>query len=71
MPIDWPDLVTRLDAKCVELVRWWHFARRVTAGGASGPVEEVDGLDSPESFVTHDDDIIPVPMADTDGRWAT
>ncbi|MEM9734043.1 MAG: bifunctional allantoicase/(S)-ureidoglycine aminohydrolase [Pseudomonadota bacterium] len=33
--------------------------------------EPVDGLDSPESFVTHDDDIIPVPMADTDGRWAT
>ena len=31
----------------------------------------VDGLSAPEAFVTHEDDVPPQPMPDTDGRWAT
>ncbi|WP_068431369.1 bifunctional allantoicase/(S)-ureidoglycine aminohydrolase [Piscicoccus intestinalis] len=33
--------------------------------------EEVDGIDRPESFVTSDQQVEPIPMADTDGVWAT
>ncbi|MGO1345168.1 bifunctional allantoicase/(S)-ureidoglycine aminohydrolase [Chromohalobacter japonicus] len=33
--------------------------------------EYVEGLDVPEAFVTNDNDIAPVAMPDTDGRWAT
>ena len=31
----------------------------------------VEGLDAPEPFVTNEAEIAPVPMPDTDGRWAT
>ena len=31
----------------------------------------VDGLDAPEAFVTHDDEVAPNAMPDTDGAWAT
>ena len=33
--------------------------------------EAVDGLDAPPAFVVNERDIDPVPMPDTDGRWAT
>lgn len=33
--------------------------------------EPVEGLPPPAPFVTHDDDIAPVPMPDTGGVWAT
>lgn len=33
--------------------------------------EAVEGLDPPAAFVTNEQDIVPVPMPDTDGRWAT
>ncbi len=33
--------------------------------------EAVDGLDSPEPFVTNEQDITPTVMPDTEGRWAT
>ncbi|WP_432415757.1 bifunctional allantoicase/(S)-ureidoglycine aminohydrolase [Chromohalobacter israelensis] len=33
--------------------------------------EFVDGLAVPEAFVTSDNDIAPIAMPDTDGRWAT
>ena len=33
--------------------------------------EPVDGLDWPEPFVTNEKTIAPIPMPDTDGRWAT
>jgi (S)-ureidoglycine aminohydrolase len=31
----------------------------------------VDGLDLPPAFVTHEDDVTPIPMPDTEGRWTT
>src|SRR6056297_1842706 len=31
----------------------------------------LDGLDLPGSFVTNERDIVPTPMPDTDGAWAT
>ncbi|AWN15065.1 bifunctional allantoicase/(S)-ureidoglycine aminohydrolase [Salinisphaera sp. LB1] len=31
----------------------------------------VEGIDAPASFVTHDDDVVPEPMPDCDGVWAT
>ncbi len=33
--------------------------------------EEVEGLDWPEAFVTHETDVAPVEMPGTDGKWAT
>lgn len=33
--------------------------------------EVVDGIDTPEAFVTNENDIAPTPMPDTDGAWAT
>jgi (S)-ureidoglycine aminohydrolase len=33
--------------------------------------EAVEGLDAPPAFVTDEHDVPPVPMPDTDGRWAT
>ncbi|MES0813107.1 bifunctional allantoicase/(S)-ureidoglycine aminohydrolase [Roseibium sp. SCPC15] len=33
--------------------------------------EAVDGLDWPELFVTHESEITPSEMPDTDGKWAT
>jgi (S)-ureidoglycine aminohydrolase len=33
--------------------------------------EQVPGLDAPEPFVTSEHDVSPVPMPDTNGRWAT
>ena len=33
--------------------------------------EFVEGLAVPEAFVTSDNDIAPIAMPDTDGRWAT
>ena len=33
--------------------------------------EEVDGIDLPEAIVTNERDILPTPMPDTDGKWAT
>ena len=33
--------------------------------------EPVDGLDTPEAFVTNEADIAPTVMPDTEGRWAT
>ena len=33
--------------------------------------QAVVGLDSPEAFVTNEKDIVPSPMPETDGAWAT
>jgi (S)-ureidoglycine aminohydrolase len=33
--------------------------------------EAVEGIESPAAFVTNENDIAPLPMPDTDGRWAT
>lgn len=33
--------------------------------------EPAEGIDRPEAFVTADQDIAPIAMPDTDGRWAT
>jgi (S)-ureidoglycine aminohydrolase len=33
--------------------------------------QPADGISAPESFVTSDHDVDPVPMPDTDGAWAT
>ena len=33
--------------------------------------EKVDGIDVPEAFVVNENDIEPVPMPGTEGRWAT
>jgi (S)-ureidoglycine aminohydrolase len=33
--------------------------------------EAVDGLDTPEAFVTDENEIAPTPMPGTDGKWAT
>ena len=33
--------------------------------------EAVPGIEAPEAFVTNENDIVPAPMPDTDGRWAT
>lgn len=33
--------------------------------------EPVEGIDPPESFVTHDSAVTPTPMPDTNGCWAT
>lgn len=33
--------------------------------------QRVDGIDTPDVFVTDEKEIAPVPMPDTDGRWAT
>ncbi|MBN9670078.1 bifunctional allantoicase/(S)-ureidoglycine aminohydrolase [Roseibium aggregatum] len=33
--------------------------------------EPVEGLDSPEAFVTNEKEIAPTPMPGTDGKWAT
>ncbi|MFB9262484.1 bifunctional allantoicase/(S)-ureidoglycine aminohydrolase [Bradyrhizobium erythrophlei] len=33
--------------------------------------QRVAGLAVPEAFVTNENDIAPIPMPDTDGRWAT
>ena len=31
----------------------------------------VEGIETPDAFVTNERDIDPIPMPDTDGRWAT
>jgi len=33
--------------------------------------EVVDGIEMPEAFVTSDQEVSPIAMPDTDGRWAT
>ena len=33
--------------------------------------QEVDGVEKPEAFVTNENLIQPIPMPDTDGKWAT
>ncbi|MEM1317686.1 MAG: bifunctional allantoicase/(S)-ureidoglycine aminohydrolase [Pseudomonadota bacterium] len=33
--------------------------------------EAVDGIAAPDVIITHDDDVAPIPMPDTDGKWAT
>ncbi|PWJ26437.1 (S)-ureidoglycine aminohydrolase [Branchiibius hedensis] len=33
--------------------------------------EPVAGLDAPEAFVTHEEDVVPSPMPGTEGRWVT
>ncbi len=33
--------------------------------------EQVEGYDQPEPFVTSDQAVTPVPMPDTEGKWAT
>jgi (S)-ureidoglycine aminohydrolase len=33
--------------------------------------EAVDGIEKPESFVTSDQEVAPIPMPGTDGKWAT
>ncbi len=33
--------------------------------------QQVDGIAAPEAFVTHEDDVKPIPMPDTGGAWAT
>ena len=33
--------------------------------------ELVDGIDVPEAFFTNENDIKPIPMPDTQGKWAT
>ena len=33
--------------------------------------EAVPGIEAPEAFVTNENEIVPAPMPDTDGRWAT
>lgn len=33
--------------------------------------EAVDGIDLPEAFVTREQDVDPIAMPDTEGRWAT
>ena len=55
-------------------------ARWTVANAGSAPVcfhwirkayQPLEGVDAPESFVTSDHDVEPVPMPDTDGAWAT
>lgn len=41
----------------------FHFIRKA--------YEAVDGLDRPDAFFVNEADIEPVPMAHTDGKWAT
>jgi len=41
----------------------FHWIRKI--------YESVDGLNAPEPFVVNEQDIEPVAMPDTDGRWAT
>ena len=45
-----------------ELVRF-HWIRK--------QYEAVDGIDVPEAFVVNERNIDPIPMPDTEGRWAT
>ncbi|MEM8749670.1 MAG: bifunctional allantoicase/(S)-ureidoglycine aminohydrolase [Pseudomonadota bacterium] len=33
--------------------------------------ERAEGIEVPEPFVVNEQDIVPVPMPDTDGKWAT
>lgn len=33
--------------------------------------QAVDGVEAPTPFVTHEDDIAPIAMPDTEGRWST
>lgn len=33
--------------------------------------EKVEGLETPQAFVTSENDIAPIAMPDTDGKWAT
>ena len=33
--------------------------------------QPADGIDRPQSFITHDDQNTPIAMPDTDGKWAT
>lgn len=33
--------------------------------------EPAEGLDLPESFVSHDEQVVPAPAPETEGRWAT
>lgn len=48
----------RSDAPCQ-----FHWIRKA--------YEFVEGIEAPEAFVTRDQDVDPVPMPDTDGKWAT
>ena len=41
----------------------FHWVRKV--------YEQVEGLDKPPVLITSDREVKPVPMPDTDGRWAT
>lgn len=33
--------------------------------------QSVEGIEAPEAIFTHEDEHLPTPMPDTDGRWAT
>lgn len=33
--------------------------------------QAADGVDLPEPIISHDNDVAPTPMPDTDGKWAT
>ena len=44
-----------------DLVFYW-FRKRYQAA---------DGIEKPASFVSHDDNVEPIPMPDTQGKWAT
>jgi (S)-ureidoglycine aminohydrolase len=33
--------------------------------------EKVDGVEVPQAFVSNEQDVKPIPMPDTDGKWAT
>lgn len=48
-----------------------RLARRATFHWIRKAYERVDGLDVPPAFVTHEQDVEPLPMPDTDGAWTT
>lgn len=48
-----------------------HGAEPATFHWIRKSYEAVDGIASPEPFVTSDDAVAPIPMPDTDGAWAT
>ena len=64
----------RLCLRCAGHTRWsvsnagrepacFHWIRKA--------YQPLDGVDTPECFVTSDHDVEPVPMPDTEGAWAT
>ncbi|MEM9247599.1 MAG: bifunctional allantoicase/(S)-ureidoglycine aminohydrolase [Pseudomonadota bacterium] len=57
-----PDVPWQLHNRSAEMLRF-HWIRKA--------YQTVDGLDAPEVVLTHERDIAPTPMPDTDGAWAT